>query len=139
MIYQFCKYLETEFPTETIYRNVRGIIFPATEVPARNILIKETGGTRQAWSGYTEATLQIITRDVDMPKARQLGQEVYEEIIERYGQVLPAETVDGVTFPAIHSAQISAINEPQSIGADKNGRYEFSANYKIIYVREVTH
>jgi hypothetical protein len=139
MIYQFCKYLESVFPAETIYRNVRGKIFPATKVPDRNILVKETGGTRQAWSGYTEATLQIITRDVDMPKARQLAQAVFEEIIERYGQVLPAETVDGVNFPAIHSAQISAIQEPQSIGADKNGKYEFSANYKIIYVREVTH
>lgn len=135
MIYQFIQYLKTEFPAELIYTNERILISGQTVIPDRNILIIETGGPPQPWTKYTEKSIQIICRDSATPKTRKLAWDIFNNITDRFGLQLPLATVDGIIYNSIQSAQITAIQEPQSIGADKEGRSRFSTNYKIIYNR----
>ena len=132
MIYQLVQYLRNTFPAETIYINERP---PASVTPDRNMLVKETGGIPQPWTRYTESSIQIISRDVDTPKARVLARMIFTNITDRFGLILPVATVDGIVYNQVQSAQITAIQEPESIGADDEGRSLFSTNYKVIYTR----
>lgn len=135
MIYNLAKYIETQFPTETIYRNTKTI--QNVQVPDRIIIIMETGGEKTNWFGWRIQTVQIITRDIDTPKAKKLAEDIYNEIHDRYGLVLPDETVDGDLYQGFQANQITAIALPQSLGFDENGRAEFTTNYQIYYRKEV--
>lgn len=134
MIYNFCKHLEDELG-EVVFRNNRVKTNPSSQIPARNILVIEGPATRTPWFGYIEQSMQVITRDEDTPKARALAYDVHDIYKGTFGLILPADTVDGTLFPAFQTLQISSISEPQSLGADRNGRMEFSTNYKVIYRR----
>lgn len=135
MIYQFTEYLKNQFPAEVIYCNGRILLSGQTAIPDRNLLINETGGIEQPWTQYVEKTVQIIARDFAVPKARKLAWDIYEHITSRFGLQLPLVTVDGVVYNSIQSAQITALQEPFNLGADEEGRSQFTTNYKIIYNR----
>lgn len=135
MIYNLVQYLRTQFPAETFYPNERPPEVAGIIIPDRNTLIKETGGPIQAWTGYTEGSFQVLSRDLDPPHARELAYLVFDEInVGRFGLPLPVVTVNGIVYNEITSAQITAIQRPQSIGADEEGRSIFSTNYKVIYI-----
>jgi hypothetical protein len=137
MFYNFAAWVESKFPTETIFRNSRILIAPATIIPIRNAVIIETGGIEQPWFTYGWITVQIIVRDQDQPKARKFAYDIFEEITNHFfGEVFPAETVDGVTYPAIQCAQMSALQKPGNMGADGSGNFEYSTNYKLIFKRK---
>lgn len=135
MIYNLAEYLMIQFPAETIYTNERRPIVPATTVPDRCLLLRETGGPEGPWYPYTEKSGQILARDKSTPDARDLIWDIYEYIQGIFGQILPAVTVGGVVYPAIQTAQLSFIQQPFCLGDDGEGRTEFTANFKIIYVR----
>jgi len=130
MIYNFVEFLKTELPTEKIYTNVKEI-----SVPERIVLVQEFGGTIQPWVGYTQKIVQIITRDIDAVRARELAYSVLNKIHDKFGLILPAVTVNTTLYTSIQSAQITAEGEPQSLGYDENGNAEYSTKYKIIYRR----
>lgn len=131
MIYNLVQYLKTEFPAEKFYTNVSDI--SGTQVPDRMVHIRETSGDATAWFEYTEQRVQIMTRDIDSPKARDLAYDVYDKINNRFGLILPATTVDGTLYAALQTAEIHSDNLPQSIGYDENGRAEFTTTFRIIY------
>jgi hypothetical protein len=136
MIYNLCKYIEDELTTEIVYRNVRNIIETNTQIADRIIIVTEVGGTITPWFGFAQQMVQIITRDIDAPKARELAYDVYNIIHNKFGKILPVDTVDSETFAEVTTAQMTAENLPQSIGANPNGLIEFSTNYKIIYRKD---
>ncbi len=135
MFYNFIQYLRDEFPAEIIYSNGRILIAGQTVIPDRNILVNESGGSEQPWTQYVEKTVQIITIDFAVTDARKLAWDIYEKITSKFGQQFPLATVDGIVYNAIQSAQITGIQEPFNLGADDEGRFEFTTNYKIIYDR----
>lgn len=135
MFYNLAKYIKNVFPAETIYTNVISKRSVQDNVPDRIVLLRETGGGETPDFKFVRKTFQVITRDFDAPDARKLSWDIYEEITSRFGLVLPSVTVDTILYPEIQSAQITAINEPQSLGADDDGRMEFVTNYIVIYER----
>jgi len=135
MFYNFVQYLRDEFPAELIYSNGRIKIAGQTVIPDRNILVNESGGGEQPWTQYAQPTVQIITRDFAVTDARKLAWDIYKKISSKFGQQFPLATVDGIVYNAIQSAQITGIQEPFNLGADDEGRFEFTTNYKIIYNR----
>lgn len=135
MIYNFVQLLRTQLPIETIFTNGRGIPPGKVSVPDRHLLVTETGGSEQAWTRYQQLTAQVIARDVDSPKARALAYAVFTILAGRFGLVLPQAVVGGVTYPRVVTAQISAIQVPYNLGADEEGRIEYTTNYLIIKER----
>ena len=135
MIYQFVAWLETFFPNETIYSNVRLPIGSAQSIPDRCVLVRETGGEERRVIDVP--TVQVLVRDLSVTAVKRFAQQIYDTIQStagiggRFGQVLPSVTVDGVTYPQIQTAQISSLALPESIGTDQNGRNEFSMNFQI--------
>jgi len=135
MIYQFVKYLKTEFPTEVIYTNGRILLAGQQEIPDRNILVMESGGTEQPWIQRDMQTVQILTRDFDVAKSRKLAHDIFKKITSRFGLELPAVTVNGEIFAKMKVSQISAIQLPFCLGADESGRIEYTTNYQIYFTR----
>lgn len=133
MIWNLAQYLIIKFPAEKFYFDAKDIVGTSDKVPDRIILIQETGGIPVPIIKNVTDMIQIITRDIDIPKARDLAMLIYNDINNRFGLILPSNIVDGIMYPAIQTGQISAISKPQSLGYDEQGRAEFSTNYKVIY------
>lgn len=132
MIYNLVQYLRTEFPTETIYINSATLIAGQTEIPDRIVIVRSTGGTEKPWLRYSEPTIQILTRDNNSPASEKLARDIYNKITSRFGLILPAIIIGSTTYPAIQTAQISAIQLPYLLDIDENRRTEYVTNYKII-------
>ncbi len=137
MFYNFVKYLKNQFSSESIYTNIYFKQSTQSELPNRLMLVRETGGAETVWFNFARKTIQVITRDIDVTKARKLAWDVYELFMDKgqFGLILPANTVDSVTYPSVQTAQINALQIPTSLGEDDEGRSEFSTNYQVIYRR----
>jgi hypothetical protein len=134
VIHNFVLWLRNQFPAETIYANERQSIGGAV-IPDRCALASEGSGTEIPLMKSGFQMVQIITRDIDSPKARKFAWDFFKYITSRWGQKLPAVTIDGTVYPEIQTGQISAVARPQSLGADEEGRHEFSTNYQIYWRR----
>jgi hypothetical protein len=132
MIYNLQEYTLDVFPTETILVNLASTVYPDDTLPDRCALMRE-GTAPRNYYGLIRQSIQIITRDIDAPKARALAYLLYEELKDRFGLTLPVTNVDGEVFPALQTARIYADAAPQIIGFDDQGRAEFSTNYTIIW------
>lgn len=133
MIYNLTAYLDTKMPTERIYANQRFIVSPESVIPDRNILVRETGGPVTPWSKWVQQTAQVIIRDLDPLACRILAESVYGYLHRKYGLILPAVTIGIKIYPAVTTAQITAIQKPYSLGVDDEGRTEYVNNYEIYY------
>lgn len=129
MIFNLRKYIADTLGINT-YANPKDII--NEQVPDKIIQIIEEGGTSTAWFKFQNYTIQIITRDIDSPKARVTAYLVYGLLDNKFGLELPAVIVDGVNYATIKFAQISANTEPGFIGYDDNGRAEYSNTYRFL-------
>lgn len=135
MIYNLAQLLRTQLPTETIYIDGRVKLPGQSNIPTRNLLLTDTGGTEMPWILRQNLTVQIIARDADAPKARALAYSVFTFLTSRFGLVLPQITVGGVVHAQIVTAQISAIQVPYNLGPDEEGRIEYVCNYQVIKER----
>lgn len=133
MIYNLVQYLRNQFPSENIYPVSMYLTSSQQSIPDRIVVVRDTGGVEQPWTRYSEPTIQILTRDTNAPACRKLAFDIFNEITSRFGLILPSITVGSTTYNAIQTAQISAIQKPFLIGADENGRIEYTTNYKIIF------
>jgi hypothetical protein len=107
-------------------------------LPDRCAIVKESGGLEKILpptGKWAEATIQVQSRDVDMPKSRVLAYELHDTLINKYGLDLAAATVDGVVFPSIHIAAIIPIQPPSCMGNDSQGRIVYTCNYQVKYRR----
>ena len=130
MIHNLAALLRTQFPTLTIF--VNGITGAA---PDRCLRLDDSGGSEKPWTLYDNYGVQLRARDVDAPKARKLIYDVYLYLTSRFGLILPSATVDGVVYPAVQTAQISATQMPFNLGFDDEGRSNYTCNFQIIRQR----
>ena len=135
MIYNFAQLLRTQFPTEVVYVDGRVKLAGQASIPARCLLVIDTGGVERPWILRQTATVQITARDVDAPRARKLAHDVFYYLTSRFGLILPQITIGGVLHPQIQTAQISATQMPYDLGPDEDGRFEYVTNYEIIRER----
>ena len=135
MIYNLAQFVRNQFGGVVVYVNGRVVGPGQTKVPDRCLLLTETGGPEQPWTKYQQLTAQVVARDVDAPKARKLAVDVFTYLTGRFGQVLPQITVGGVNYPAVKTAQISAVQVPYPLGPDEEGRYEYVTNFEVVRVR----
>lgn len=134
MIYNLHKYLENQFPAETLFVNITSKIYPNAIIPDRCVLLKEISGTEGAYYRFKEKSVQIITQDIDDVKSRKLAYDVYGKLHGIFGLELPTVTVGGVVYPAIDIPEAKGAVLPQSIGMDEEGRVQYSTTYIFYYV-----
>lgn len=132
MIYNLVQYLRNELPSETIYFNVKDLNSLTGLVPDRLIIVQDTGGEETPWFQFQTQNYQIITRDIDSPKARKLIDDVCGKIVNKFGLILPSKIIDGVLYDSVQTAQISYNTLPQSLGVD-NGLFIWTSN---LYIKE---
>ena len=130
MIYNLAEYLRAKFVGLTIF--VNGITGTA---PERCLRLDDSGGNEKAWTLYGSYAIQVRARDVDAPKSRKLMDDVFQDLTGRFGLILPSATVDGVVYPAVQTAQISATQLPFNLGFDDEGRNNYTCNFQIIRQR----
>lgn len=135
MFYNLVQFLRDEFPAENIYSNTRIKLSTKDSVPDRAVCVIDTGGPVKPWIEDVDKSIQVLVRDVDDPKSRKLAWNIFEKLTSRFGLILPAAAVDGTNYPEIQTSQISAIQEPSSLGADESGRIVYTTNYEILYRR----
>ena len=135
MIYNLVELLRNQFPAETIYINGRSLLAGQENIPDRNILVTDTGGTEKPWILRSDVTVQIITRDADSPKAGKMAMDIFYFLTSRFGLILPQITIDGDLYPQIHTAKITAIQRPYFLGVDEEGRSEYTTNYIVFFER----
>jgi hypothetical protein len=129
LIFNLRKYIADNTGVTT-YANPRDII--DEQVPDKIIQLIEEQGSSTAWFKFNTYQLQVITRDIDSPKARVLAYIVYNLLDNKFGLELPEVIVDGIVYASMKFAQISANTEPGFLGYDDNGRAEWSNTYRFI-------
>jgi hypothetical protein len=133
LIYNLGQFLRDSLPTETIYINQRKATDLQGFIPDRNIFIRETGGVEAPDTNLRRQSAQILTMDIDGPKARALAYLVYNLLQSKWGLVLPQITVDSIVFTEIETAQISSVQIPSSMGSDEEGRSVYVFNIIVIW------
>ena len=133
MIFNLVKYLKNNLTTETIFANARLKIDSAVQIPDRVVLVNESGGGDTPHFRYETPTYQVLCRDIDPVKCRELAYSVYNLLHSKFALILPSVTVNSTVYPSKTVAQSKALNKPQSIGYDDNGRAEYSTNFVFDY------
>ena len=133
MIYNFVEYLKTQFPTETFCTNMTLQLAGQDEIPDRRALVKETGGPRQMKTGFARPNVQILCYDIDAVSARELADQIYEDLWDRNGLLLPAVTVNGILYPQVETGAIRAIQSPYFIGMNDSGLAVWSINFEVTF------
>jgi len=134
LIYNWTAWLRNQFTTETFYSNERKAIAGAT-IPDRCILSIEGAGDDKPPMNTGFTMVQVTVRAKNNPEARTLAWSIYKYAVGRWGQILPAVSIGGVSFPALTTGQITANGRPASLGEDVEGRTEFVMNLQIYWRR----
>jgi hypothetical protein len=138
MIYNLHAYLEGIFPIEDIYCNQLLQMDSQDSLPDRCAIVRESGGTEKLLpptGKWAEATIQVLARDIDAPKARSLSYDIHDTLINKYGLDLASVTIDSEVFTNIHIAGIIPIQPPSCMGNDSQGRIVYTCNYQVKYRR----
>lgn len=129
--------MRNEFPSYTFYPNAEIRRSGSTQIEDERVLLTYSGGTTTPWTFFSIENIQILTRSVNFHNAEYIAQLIYNELHGRFGLILPSVTIGSITYDAIQTGQISAIQDPFSLGVDDNGRLELSTNYEFIFTKEV--
>ena len=95
--------------------------------------VSESGGDPHPWIKRNDFNIQIIARAKVKTTARVDIMAIYT-LLHKHGWAgltLPSATVDSIIYPAVKVWKIVAVQLPGYIGADANGREEFSVNFTI--------
>ena len=127
MIYNLVSYLVINLPS---YDFVANGFNP--DSPQEAIAVSDTGGEPGHWYERTDWSVQFLSRAKSSVEAKTQIDAVYAKIKNRFGLALPAVTVGGTVFPLVKTYQISPIQSPTYIGADKSNLEMFSFNSVIV-------
>lgn len=90
------------------------------DAPAKCVIITETPGSNDSWSGLQIRTVQITGKDLSYIGAETLIETVYNLFAHKPG--FPSGSLDENIF------YCDAISRPALIGRDERGSYIFTAN-----------
>lgn len=133
VVYNLVQYLRDNLPGETIFSNEKTEI--GNQVPERYSVVRYTGGREV--EVLEDTTVQIKSYDSYNVAAAKFAFDIYELLQGdskrngRFGLILPATTVDGVLYPEVTVARITAIQRPESLGVDSNGSSEYTQNFQL--------
>ncbi len=126
MIYNLRSYLTINLPDIIFYANGWR---PDSEHDS--VMVLQNGGDPLPWFDRTNWTVQIMSRAENIVNAKKLIDAVYNKLKNRYGLELPAITVGSTVYPLVKTYQISPLQAPGYIGADKANLEMWSFNLRI--------
>jgi len=125
MIYNLVAYLIAQLPALDFVANGW-----SPESPQDSIMVKQAGGTVGHWFPRTDYNVQIISRAKNVVLAKSQIEQVYSELKNKFGLLLPEVIVDEV-FPEVQTYQVSPVEVPGYIGADETHLEMWSLNLII--------
>ena len=125
MIYNLVAYLISQLPTLNFVANGW-----SPESPQDSVMVRQSGGTVGHWFPRTDYNVQIISRAKNTVLAKTQIEQVYSELKNKFGLLLPEVTVDEV-FAAVQTYQISPIEVPGYVGANETHLEMWSLNLII--------
>lgn len=123
MLYNLVQYLVAAFPDISFVAEAF-----STGSPDDCILIQDTGGTTDHYSGRPDITIQFLSRSKNNWVARNNVNQVYEYIKNRIGLLLPEATVNSVVYPELTAYRIVPIQRFGYIGASNENHHMYSFN-----------
>ncbi len=126
MIYNLVQYLIVKLPLIDFIANGFN---PDSEQDA--IMISESGGDPKHWFPRTDWAIQIISRAKNVHIARKNIYSVYNLLKNKLETLLPEIIIDGVTYLAIKTYQMSPVQSPGYLGADEKHLEMFSFNLTV--------
>ena len=125
MIYNLVAHLISQLPALDFVANGW-----SPESPQDSIMVRQSGGTVGHWFPRTDYNVQVISRAQSSVLARSQVYQVYDELKNKFGIELPEVTVDEV-YAAVKTYQISPIEVPGYIGADRTHLEMWSVNFTV--------
>jgi hypothetical protein len=127
MIYNLIQYLRDTFPLYTFVQLLDPSDTQAT------IVVRELGGG--SVTGYpmerVDSPVQIISRGQDRFVAKQVIEDIYLELKEKFDFTLPA--VLELSLPELTLARIQANQTPGDMSQSGAGVYEYVVNFTVTY------
>ena len=127
MIYNFLAYLKAN---KSSYNYAVNGAHNTT--PKKATIINETTAVPAKYIDRVDYSLQLIGRAENPVAAKQMLEDIYT-ITDRYWDVtFPANTVNGVVYPAIKIYQMTPLQKVTWFGYDDNGLAQYLYNLQII-------
>ena len=126
MIYNLLEHLKTELTSIIFALGGWGV-----NAPEECTTLIENGGISNHYNIREDYSIQIMSRAMDINIARANIYLVFEEVNNRFGLVLPEVTVGDTVFPEIKTYQISPIQIPGYLGADRSNLEMWSFNIMV--------
>lgn len=126
MIYNLAAFIESKLPALVLVYDD----FTAAS-PEECTLIRGTGGTPSHYLPREDILVQFVSRFYDKRSGKSALDSVYDLLREQFHIVLPAVTIDEVTYPAVTAWRILPMQTPTFIGTDENGKNLHSVNFIV--------
>ncbi len=126
MLYNLGSFIEIALPSAVL---VYDDLSPAS--PEACVLIKDTGGTPSHDLDREDRPIQCLSFNYDKRAGLNALTSIYDLLKRQFHIILPAVTLDGVTYPAIEAWRILPMQTPTYIGTDENGKHLHSVNFIV--------
>jgi len=126
LIYNLAKYIANQLPSIPIV--VNGLQKNSTDTV---IEIDDGGGTGEHNYDRNDFMIYMLSRSIDKTIAKKNLMDVYNLLNDKFGLLLPEETVATIVYPTVKTWRITSTNLPISLGSDENGKNLFSTNFII--------
>lgn len=123
MLYNLVQYLITEFPNISFVADGYN-----TKSPIDCIVVKDSGGILNHYSGRPDITVQFLSRSSVLWKARDNASQVFEKLKNRIGLVLPVVTVNNIVYPQVTAYRIVPIQRYGYLGTSAENQHLYSFN-----------
>jgi hypothetical protein len=124
MIYNLRQYLETNIPSVLFVSN--GF---RPNSPAECVAVIQNSGEAEPWYDRQDVAIQILSRAKTSVVARENIMLVYNQLLHRFGLMLPTTTVRGIVYPAIKTYRFVPNQVPGYLGVDNENGEMWSVNF----------
>ena len=126
MIYNLVQYLKNKFPD---------YIFIAEGYNDNSykecIIVSESTATINHFTDRQDIHVQILSKHYDIVKNREQIKDVFDDLLNRFGLVLPEVTVNKKVYPEVIAYQISPIQGISYLGSTNDSYHLYTFNIVV--------
>lgn len=126
MIYNLVGYVQSQLATIVIVANGW-----EPNSPKDSVTISQSGGEVKHYYNRKDFIVQVLSRAKSSIVAKTQIEAVFDLLLNKFGLVLPQVTVGSTVHSAVTTYQISPVELPGYIGADRANLEMWSLNFII--------